>query len=153
MEPRIISISGQKSHRNKMPLGTLQNNAELVKGNFINLRTVRGSLFHLLFSHASVLLFLLPPLTFSVFSTQFSHVLVCIPSFKNNFLLLFIMPRLFFTLQFYLHLSFFSDHSHLFLAIVSLSLIWLFRSQLLFSSLHFSLSDVFSSFIFASLRK
>lgn len=33
------------------------------------------------------------------------------------------------------------------------SLVWLFSSPLLFSPLHFSLSDVFSSFLFASLRK
>lgn len=113
-------MSGQKSHRNKMPLGTLQHNAELVKRNFINLRTVWDSLFHLLspvslsdYSSFQLWLFLFSPhnsllswLVFTLLKTIFFSCSLC-HSFS--------LPYGF---TYYSH--FFSGHSCSFLAIVIL---------------------------------
>lgn len=123
MEPRIISHKwSEEPQKQNVPLGTLQHNTELVKRNFINLRTVRASLFHLL-SPMSLSYFSSFHLWFfSLFSMSFSPVLVCIPSFnKNTFLLLLIKSVLFFSQWFYLLLSFFPGHSHPFLATILLS--------------------------------
>lgn len=116
-----------------MPLGTLRHNAELVKRNFINLRTAWGSLFHLL-----------SPVSLSYYSSF--HLWLFLFSPHDSLLSWFVFPLLktiFFscslchTFSLHLLLSFFS----LVIPInswplsSSVSLICLFRSPLHFTSL------------------
>lgn len=132
-----------------MPLGTLQHNAELVKRNFINLRTVWGSLFHLR-----------SPMSLSYYSSF--HLWLFLFSPHDSLLSWFVFPLLktiFFscslchTFSLHLLLSFFlwsfpfiPGHCHP-------QFLWSVFLGLHFSPLHFPLTDVFSPFIFASLRK